>query len=322
MCRKGPLLLNSGKQIMTTEAVNERWSRPKVEEVVDLWELTESEQRDLERLGNQLRDVQHFKNAPSEVIRFLRARPGDLQAAESMFRSMVEWRIENKVDTILERYRPPQEILDHYPGAILQGHDKAGDPIFIERLGVTDGVGILERYGRNEMIQHAIWLRELITTGDWIQHYQKRRGRTVRQIVIMEDLYGLSIAHMNRQLLSVYGEIMRLDQDNYPETAKKLIVLRAPNIFRIIWTIAKHFFDPGVVKKMTFTGHANYKQVLREHLDLEILPDCVVPEGKGKAAEGLPGNFQGGPLPIEKVCPGKAGETVVVIAKSIGTGVF
>ena len=309
---------------MRYEPVGERWSRSGVKEVVDLWELSAKEQRDLERLGEQLCDVAHFKNTPSEVIRFLRARSGNLKAAESMFRNMIQWRIENKVDTILQWYRPPREILDHYPGSILQGHDKAGDPIFIERLGVTDGVGMLERYGRHELIHHAIWLRELVSTGDWIQHYQKRQGRAVRQITIMEDLHGLSIAHMNRQLLSVYAEIMRIDQDCYPEVAKQMIIIRAPTIFRVIWIIAKHFFDPGVLAGMIFTGPNNYKQVLSEHFDLEILPNVIVPEGKGQAAEGLPlpGNFEGGPLPPKpESCPRQAREPII-IAKSIGKGVF
>jgi hypothetical protein len=68
----------------------------------------------------------------------------------------------------------------------------------------------------------------------------------------------------NRALLSVNGESMILDQDSYRETAKKLLIIRAPTIFRMVWAIFKHFFDAGVVQKMVFCGTSGYEKVLEE----------------------------------------------------------
>jgi hypothetical protein len=297
--------------ITATDASDDHWSPEATAAVVKLWELTEIEQTDLLTLRDQLlKDdtaenslvKSHPKNRPSEVVRFLRARPGKVDAAASMFRAMIAWRIENKVDSILQDYQPDQKMLDYYPGAILQGLDKdGGDPVYVGRLGVTDGAGILRQYGKEEMIRHAIWMRELVSTGEWIAKYEQEQGRPVRRITLIEDLEGLSIMSMmsNRPLLSVYGEIMRLDQDNYPETAKKLIIIRAPTLFRMVWAIFKHFFDAGVVQKMVFCGASNYEKVLEEYVDLSILPAAVVPQGQGKAIEGMPSKFEGGPLPKE-----------------------
>lgn len=301
----------------TTNTSDNHWSPEAIAAVVKVWELTKKEQTDFITLRDQLlKDdddtiengaaaaatvKSHHKNRPSEVVRFLRARPGKIDFAESMFRAMIAWRIENNVDSILQDYQPDQKMLDYYPGAILQGYDKEGDPVYVGRIGVTDGAGILKQYGREEMIRHAIWMRELVCTGEWIMLYEQEQARPVRRITLIEDLEGLSIMSQmnNRAMLSVYGEIMRLDQDNYPETAKKLIIIRAPALFRMVWAIFKHFFDAGVVQKMVFCGSSDYEKVLEEYVDLSILPEAVVAQGQGKATEGMPSKFEGGPLPKE-----------------------
>jgi hypothetical protein len=304
----------------TTTSSDDNWSPEAIAAVVKVWELTEKEQTDFLSLRDQLLKEDdtnedgadhnaaannsvksHSKNRPSEVVRFLRARPGKVDAAASMFRAMIAWRIENNVDSILLDYQPAQKMLDYYPGAILQGLDKEGDPVYVGRIGVTDGAGILKQYGREEMIRHAIWMRELVSTGEWIATYEQEQAHPVRRITLIEDLEGLSIMSMmkNRALLSVYGEIMRLDQDNYPETAKKLIIIRAPTLFRMVWAIFKHFFDAGVVQKMVFCGSSDYEKVLEKYVDLSIMPDAVVAQGQGKATEGMPSKFEGGPLPKE-----------------------
>jgi hypothetical protein len=159
----------------TTNASDDHWG-PEAIAAVKVWELTVKEQTDLLTLRDHLFTDDdnisqpencaanlvrsHPKNRPSEVVRFLRARPGKVDAAESIFRAMIAWRIENNVDSILHDYQPDQKMLDYYPGAILQGLDKEGDPVYVGRLGVTDGAGILRQYGREEMIRHAIWFCE------------------------------------------------------------------------------------------------------------------------------------------------------------------
>jgi CRAL/TRIO domain len=282
---------------------NDSWNEACVQQTAILWELSAKEQSNLIDLGQRLQDIVYYKNTPAEVVRFLLARPGDVDAAETMFRTMVAWRMKAKMDTILQDYHPPKELNDCYPGAILQGQDKEGDPVFLARAGVTDGAAMLRRFGRHDMIQHAIWTRELACYGEWVQDYEKSHHRPVKRMTVIEDAYGLPLLKTmaNRELLTVFGEVMRLQQENYPETAKKLIVIRAPALFAILWNILQHFFDPRVRSKIVICGITDYKQVLSEYLDLEILPDCIVPGiGNGKAVEGMPSNFEGGPLPAAR----------------------
>jgi CRAL/TRIO domain len=318
------------------------WSDENVALVARLWELTEQETNDLQELGRRLLQTkrtrssvdsddddddnsdswdfvaQHGKTKdPLQVVRFLRARPGNVDAAESMFRNMMAWRRRNHVDSILQDYTPPDEIVQHFPGAILQGLDKDGDPIFLSRTGVTDGAGLVQKYGRDEMIRHAIWLRELVARGEWIQECEEQQQQQqndnavdgqpvtnkqqprlpIRRMTLIDDLDELSVFQIvkNRALLNVYNEVMQLDQNNYPETCKKLLIIRAPALFRMVWMIIQHFFDPGVKEKMVFSSASNYRQVLQEYItDLKVLPSCIVPEGEGVARKGMPSNFDGG----------------------------
>jgi hypothetical protein len=91
---------------------------------------------------------------------------------------------------------------------------------------------------------------------------------------------------------------MRFDQDNYCETGKRLIILRAPFIFRAVWALVKHFFDEGVVAKMIFTGPSDYLSVLESYVDPAVLPPEIFPErGQGQVATGMMYNFQGGKVP-------------------------
>jgi hypothetical protein len=63
------------------------------------------------------------------------------------------------------------------------------------------------------------------------------------------------------------------------------------------WMIAKHFFDPLNVAKMEFCGVNNYKEVLERYMDLDVLPSCLVDEGRGQVAAGMPPRLEGGSLP-------------------------
>lgn len=279
------------------------WRSDSVDLTATLWELSLSERARLIELGYRLRDVtvkESSKNNPADVVRFFIACSFDVDRAEKQFRKMLAWRLHHDVDNILKHYYPPDDLVNLYPGAVLEGLDKFGDPIFLGRIGVTDAAGLLRRYGHDEMIKHAIWLRELLCTGNWIQQFELTNGRQVKRAIVIEDLDQLQLFKIvsNPPLLSLYAEIMRLDQDNYPEAAKKIFILRAPALFRVVWNIVQHFFDADVRSKMVFTSRSNYIEVLSEYMDISVLPHCIVPgRGKGRALPGMPNNFEGGSLP-------------------------
>jgi hypothetical protein len=275
------------------------WTEENVQEVVSLWSLPDAERVKLETLGRRLQDVHHEKNVPREVIRFLRKEHGNVDAAESSFRKMIKWRIENNVDTILQDYRPSAFLLEYYPASLLRDFDKHGEPIFLERTGMIDYAGLLKKVGREELIRHAIWIREKVIA--WGKQYQQQNNKKLQHLSIISDAHGLKIMESitNRHVVSVFNEMMRIDQEYYPEGARHIFITRVPKLFEVGWKIIRHFFHSSNLQKMIICSTADYKTVLSQHMDLQILPDCIVPGiGQGQSADDwFPTDFKGGPVP-------------------------
>jgi len=208
---------------------------------------------------------------------------------------MVDWRIKNNVDNILDEYTPPL-LFNYLPVAVLRGVDREGDPIHIERTGASDLLGILERYGRSEMIKHAIWIREQSSHGKWQKEYEREQGRRVKKFTVITDMKDFSMRHLSPRLTPVGKDVTRFVQDNYPAYAKKIIIIRAPAIFRMAWSIFKPLLDPNMRELVEFSSAKDHEEVLKQYVDLDVLPPVVSSEGRGDAAEGFEPIWEGGSL--------------------------
>jgi CRAL/TRIO domain len=208
---------------------------------------------------------------------------------------MIQWRIDYDADNLLKEYVPPRALLYYIPSAILKGYDKEGDPIYLERGGVMDGVG-LQRYSRDDIVRHIVWLREIATT-EYVNDYERAKGQPPKQVTIIYDLKGLNSNCLKHGVIPMFRDIVKVNQQRYCGLAKRIILLRAPSVFNFLWNIAKHFFPPEAVKLMVFTGPNNYMQVLDKYIDREVLPPCICKEGRGGAIDQMPQNFSGGTIP-------------------------
>lgn len=115
-----------GSRFGREESVEARWSLKNLQYIRELWSLTDEQYQELSSMKQRLADIDHWKNNPYEVTRFVTGPQGFAQA-ETLFRAMIDWRIENNVDTILDTYKPPKILLDYLPSAILAGYDKDGE---------------------------------------------------------------------------------------------------------------------------------------------------------------------------------------------------
>ncbi|CAB9501461.1 SEC14-like protein 4 [Seminavis robusta] len=281
--------------VLKEQTNDERWSDANIQKVVKQWKLSDLEEQQLRQIKLRMADLDHWKNNPLDVVRYLRG-PGKFEQVEGKIREMIEWRIQYGADSLLETYRPPRTLLYYVPSAILKGYDREGDPIYLERGGVMDGVG-LQRYSRDDIVRHIIWLREIGTRGHWIQDFEKKTGRTPSQVTIIYDMQGMSSRHLKAGVIPMFQAIVKVNQQRYCGLAKRIIVLRAPPIFNFIWNMAKHFFPPEGQKLMVFTGPSNYLKVLDKFVDRKVLPPCICKEGRGTAMDCMPQNFEGGNLP-------------------------
>lgn len=90
-------------------------------------------------------------------------------------------------------------------------------------------------------------------------------GQIYAPVVWIEDLEGVSLAHMSGAvmgLVKMTGKMDRFDcklffdtlSDNYPEFLRKVYIINCPKVFSLIWKVAQHFFDEGQKAKFEFFG--------------------------------------------------------------------
>ena len=223
--------------------VASRWSQSNVKEVVKIWKFDADDEAKLKQLGQSLSDVDHWKNDPFEVVRFLTDLNMDVHKSEDMVRKMVEWRLETNMDTFMERYTPP-EVLHYNPMCILSGLDRDGDPILVQRHGKLDAWGLYHQLGPDAMLDGNLFLIELISTrGDvipkeyqWQENfYEPLAGRRLTQFTSIVDLDGLDASVVRPALFNLLRQSARIGQDMYPGLSKRAIVIRAPKVFRMAW---------------------------------------------------------------------------------------
>ena len=104
-----------------------------------------------------------------------------------------------------------------------------------------DGHGLLTRFGRERLMKHIIWSRELASRGRWIEEYEKKMGRPPTRLTIIYDLQGLSARHMKPGVLPFLVESLRVTQQRYNGLAKvslKKYITVVCNIATKVLTIA------------------------------------------------------------------------------------
>jgi hypothetical protein len=268
------------------------WSEKNIQNVARLWKLSPEMEQQLRELQYRVEDIDHSKNDPHVLVRFMHA-PWGCNNAEAMFRKMIEWRKLNHVDTIFDDYIPPRLLLNCVPSAILKDYDYEGDPIYVERGGAIDANGLMKVLTREEMLRYCIWTRERNTNGVWINDYERRQGRMVHAITIVYDLKGLNSRHLSPKAIEYFNEILKTTQEYFPSPIKRMIVIRAPAIFRAAWSIFKHFFPATARAKMIFVGSTGYLDVLSKYMDINVLPRSIYEKGSGDVAVGMMQHLDG-----------------------------
>jgi len=282
-------ILNSPTSARNNEEADEvnginsqdRWSEANIQKVIKEWNLTEEEQAQLWSLHKDLVDINHWKNCPHVVMQFMQG-PLGYSGAESSFRNMIKWRLKNNIDSVLKDYKPPQLLLDSLSNAVLEGLDYEGDPIYVKSRSSIDPSDLIKRFGQDTLLQHSIWTRELQTRGQWHHDYEQRMGRAVKGFTVIFDLKGISAKHVNSLSLELLKMGSELTNKYYVGMVKKLIIIRAPAIFRVMWISFKHFLPSAMTNQTEFASSDRYLDVLDKYMDREILPPCICPDSNGQ----------------------------------------
>ncbi|XP_042661567.1 SEC14-like protein 2 isoform X3 [Tyto alba] len=191
----------------------------------------------LAQFRENLQDV--LPSLPSQddyfLLKWLRARCFDLPKSEAMLRKHVEVRKHMDADNIIAWEAP--EVIKKYMSGGMCGYDREGSPIWYEIIGPLDAKGLLFSASKQDLLKNKFRDCELL------RHQCEQQSQ---------------------KLLSMFEE-------NYPESLKRLFIVKAPKIFPVAYNLVKHFLSEDTRKKVVVLG-SNWKEVLQNYIDPEQIP--------------------------------------------------
>jgi hypothetical protein len=285
-------------------------------EVPDWWDkrlpCDEQERADCRKLRSRLSGETGPKDLVT-MLRYLRARKGDVDAAASMYRISMKWR----EDTLLESgFRDGtiddslhQRFSSYWPPIGLMGRDKEGDAIYWIRVGAAE-IGSLLEPPMEFLYRHEVFtLTRIVQALEELSQRQMTSqplGRPVLYMTVVVDCSDLTLKHVSPKAALKYKQIVRLAEDYYPEMIKRVLVVRAPWFFNQGWSVVSRFFDEGTRNKFSVVKTAQTREALAKVMDEHWIPQelggpcrlgshrfCapVIPEG-GEAPKEL----------LQKIC--------------------
>lgn len=251
-----------------------------------LGDLTPLQESCLIRLRQWLQETHKGKIPKDEhILRFLRARDFNIDKARETMCQSLTWRKQHQVDYILDTWHPPQVLQDYYAGG-WHHHDKDGRPLYVLRLGQMDTKGLVRALGEEALLRYVLSINE-----EGLRRCEENTkvfGRPISSWTCLVDLEGLNMRHLWRPGVKALLRIIEVVEANYPETLGRLLILRAPRVFPVLWTLVSPFIDDNTRRKFLIYAGNDYQGPggLLDYIDKEIIPDflsgecmCEVPEG-------------------------------------------
>ncbi|XP_063444838.1 SEC14-like protein 1 isoform X1 [Mytilus trossulus] len=251
-----------------------------------LGNLTPVQENSLVQL-RQLLQTTHKGKIPKDahILRFLRARDFHRERAREMLVHSMAWRKLHNVDGLLESYQA-SEVIDQYYTGGWHYCDKDGRPLYVLKLGQMDVKGLIRSVGEEAILKHVLSVNE-----EGLRRCDQATqitGYPVSGCTCIVDLEGLSMRHLWRPGVRTLLRIIEVVEANYPETMNKLLIVRAPRVFPVLWTLISPFIDENTRQKFMIYGGKDYQGAggLIEFIDKKYIPDfldgdcyCDVPEG-------------------------------------------
>jgi hypothetical protein len=252
-------------------------------------------------------DPTHSLHSDRVLIRFLRARKGNLSDAATLWSETMEWRREQNasqwrtnapgplhdkksIDIYAQHGFESLNGIEKHPYTRLVaplhreheysyrrwvvnghfGHDKAGHPLYWERTGIGAQLfpNLVKELTHDEIIYGHIRQQEL-ALGKCEEASIKFNKYIGKQTVIM-DMKGMSF-WPRAGGVSVFKRILLIDSKYYPELLANHFIINAPFIFTGVWAMIKPWLDPITAAKINVMGK-HYLPTLLEKIDAAQIP--------------------------------------------------
>ncbi|KAL5016996.1 hypothetical protein ScPMuIL_006585 [Solemya velum] len=233
-------------------------------------DLTPNQADLLEKFRENVKDVLKPEQVGDDyfLTRWLRARKFDVEKAEHMYRTSMEFREKMGADTLIQDYTPPEVIQKYLTGGFC-GFDKEGAPVRIELYGRLDLKGLMCSVKKSDLEKTK--LLECERSTKMCEEQSKKFGRKVDGLTVVFDMANVGTSMLWKPGMQMYLHLVKILEDNYPEKMKRLLVVNAPRIFPLLYKLARPLVSEDMRQKIHVLG-ADYKHVLMKYIDEEQLP--------------------------------------------------
>jgi hypothetical protein len=202
---------------------------------------------------------------PHELLRYLRAWKWDVEKARSHYREYLQWRVNEKIDSIMDRMPFNIDLINRCVGNNAAGEDKEGRPLYIEKSAGVNVDAFLSFFSDEDIMCSHLWQQE--NSVRRCVANSKKHGRHIENFAQIVDLTGCSVFH--QRALKFTKMLFNVDATYYPERLGHLYAVNAPWAFPIIWAIVKSWIDPVTRSKINI--HSDHK-ILLQKFDADQLP--------------------------------------------------
>ncbi|NXY82281.1 S14L2 protein, partial [Alcedo cyanopectus] len=224
----------------------------------------------------KLQDV--LPSLPSQddyfLLKWLRARCFDLPKSEEMLRKVrghpTFWGRDPTVLLSSSQFPPmlPQVIRKYMSGGMC-GYDREGSPIWYEIIGPLDAKGLLFSASKQDLLKNKF--RDCEVLRRECEKKSQELGKKIEMVLMVYDCEGLGLKHLWKPAVDIYGELLTMFEENYPESLKRLFVVKAPKIFPVAYNLVKHLLSEDTRKKVVVLG-SNWKEVLQKYIAPDQIP--------------------------------------------------
>jgi len=230
---------------------------------------------------------------PLRVLRFLRGRLGDKEAAQEMFKAMIRWR-QQETRFNVEKLRSSvmgmslEEFQHHFasmpqrpylPAAFL-GRSRTGNVVVWFKVGMWDIEGLMNEFGEHAMIKHEVQKMEYVF---WLfAELSKREGR-IPYLFVLLDLEAASGKLLHGKTRPKLLEMAKSLGMFYLDAVEVTLVINAPWAFRAAWALFTPMMTERQKSKMRVFGSID-NRADRDSLHATIAPE-ILPAALGGTAE-------------------------------------
>ena len=211
------------------------------------------------------------------LLRFLRARKLNVDAAHEMVMKNHEWRTEEKISELADK--DARDVLGCEVEAIwpylpcwMQGEARNGQPVIYKEWGNFKYKEISIHTTTPDFVRYHVWMNEMGSRA--LGRQSLKHGRRIDKFTCIFSAKGWQPFLMKHGAMPFVKEVTAIDQTHYPERLAAIYIINAPRLITMVWSVVRRWLDPVTREKVhILKAEKNWRPLIEAIVDNENLPD-------------------------------------------------